>query len=231
MSNKIKVLLMAMVVSATGVCSPMGVYANSNAGAGAEMSAIIADKDNYKDLSWNKGYTCGDNVNVRLYPSTNSEVITTYDINKKVLYKECTNNTDWYMINLENNIGYIYKDYISDTKITVNPNDVDMLAHLIYAECECLGEYGMRLCANVVINRVASSDYPNDIYSVIHQRGQYAVTNNGRLNLTPSQLAYDVAYDVLLNGTTTPSNLLYQSQFPQGSYTYEVIDGEYFCCK
>ena len=51
------------------------------------------------------------------------------------------------------------------------------------AECEAggCGEEAMTAVAAVVINRIHSRTYPNNMYDVIHQRGQFGPASSGRL--------------------------------------------------
>lgn len=82
---------------------------------------------------------------------------------------------------------------------------------------------------SVVLNRVASSNYPNSIRSVIYQSGQYACTWDGNFDKTPTQSVIANAQRLLENGSVLPSNVVFQSQFPQGSGVYAIVQGEYFC--
>lgn len=63
-------------------------------------------------------YVSGDNVNVRRQPSKNSEVIKQVSFNEKVIIIENKLTNDvWYTVDLDNKIGYIHKDYVSDKPI------------------------------------------------------------------------------------------------------------------
>lgn len=57
--------------------------------------------------------------------------------------------------------------------------DMELLAQLIQSEAGNQDLTGMRLVADVVLNRVASPDWPNTIQDVIFQKGQFEVTWNG----------------------------------------------------
>ena len=50
----------------------------------------------------------------------------------------------------------------------------------------------------VVINRVLSPDFPDIIYDVIHQPGQFAVVANGQINRPVTEEAYRAAMEALL---------------------------------
>lgn len=110
-------------------------------------------------------------------------------------------------------------------------DEVEMLAHLIN------GEAGADWCSDttryyvgsVVINRVNSYEFPNSIARVIYQSGQYACTWDGNFDRTPSQRCYEIAKDLLENGSWLPNNVVFQANFEQGSGVYDYIDGIYFC--
>ncbi len=83
--------------------------------------------------------------------------------------------------------------------IEANVNDVALFAALL--ECEASGYDPMLAVATVVMNRVASSSYPNTLRGVIYQSGQFAPTWNGSLEKVlargPSSTAYSVAQAAL----------------------------------
>ncbi len=85
--------------------------------------------------------------------------------------------------------------------VEVNVSDVALFAALL--ECEASGsDYDAMLAvATVVMNRVASSNYPGTLRGVIYQSGQFAPTWNGSLEKSlargPSKTAYSVAQDAL----------------------------------
>ena len=65
--------------------------------------------------------------------------------------------------------------------------DLDLLARVIYAEVGCtwIPDWVQQMVGSVVLNRVASPYYPDTIYDVIYQPGQYAPTWDGSINKTP----------------------------------------------
>ena len=112
-----------------------------------------------------------------------------------------------------------------------NTEDIELLARLIYAEAGSVKcTYEMRyLVGSVVINRVESKYFPNSIEEVIYQRGQYACITDGHINNQPTEECYQIAKDLLENGTTAPETVLYQAEFKQGSGVYQKIQNMYFC--
>ena len=104
---------------------------------------------------------------------------------------------------------------------------LELLAHLIYCEqgessYECLCGVG-----SVVINRVNSPYFPDTVYDVIYQKGQYTGTW-WMWNRTPSEDAYRAAAQVLTTGPTLPEYVTGQGTVPcDGWAVYCFIDG---CC-
>lgn len=112
----------------------------------------------------------------------------------------------------------------------VSLTEYEMLAHMIMAEggSDYLPDevpYGV---GTVILNRIASPNYPDTMYGVIHQSGQYAVAGY-YMNVEPTERCYRIAYDLLSNGSSWPKNIVYQAQFTQGSGVYYSSNGEYFC--
>ena len=136
-----------------------------------------------------------------------------------------------------------YRDLVVDSnnvieveeqqEIIVDEGEVDLLARAIYWECGILGDEGMYLCGCVILNRVSSEEFPNDVYSVLYQnnngRYQYDIVKRGLINKDADGNAYDIARELLINGSTIPEDVVYQAQFRQGSYVYKQIGNTYFC--
>ena len=59
--------------------------------------------------------------------------------------------------------------------------EVYSLALMMYHECYSCGTVGMTHVANATLNRVNNPEFPNTVYAVISQRGQYQWFHNHRL--------------------------------------------------
>jgi N-acetylmuramoyl-L-alanine amidase len=96
--------------------------------------------------------------------------------------------------------------------IAYSSSDVDLLARLITAEAG--GEsYNAMLCVGaVVVNRVQSSLFPNNISGVINERSygyyQFTPVMNGMISKPASQTAINAAY-AALKGTDPTNGALY----------------------
>ena len=76
-------------------------------------------------------------------------------------------------------------------------NDLYLLAKCIYAEARGEPYVGQVAIGAVILNRVASSSFPNTIYGVIYQPYAFTCVNDGQINLEPNQTAYNAARDAL----------------------------------
>ncbi len=119
-------------------------------------------------------------------------------------------------------------------------SDLDMLAQIMWWENGMNGDRCMLLTGSVVLNRVADSWFPNNIYGVWSQENpkQYATFKYIGMDEDIPDHVYDLARDLLENGSVCPANVVYQGMLVNGSGIYEAIpssysaeDIEYFCFK
>ena len=81
--------------------------------------------------------------------------------------------------------------------MSVSDEELYLLACIIDWEA-CGQPYEGKLAvANVVLNRVRSSNYPNSISGVIYQSGAFDAVSDGQINLTPDSTARKAAQDAL----------------------------------
>lgn len=107
----------------------------------------------------------------------------------------------------------------------------DLLAEVIYYENwhTDKDKLTVRWTGAVVMNRVRSKNWPNTVYDVLYQRGQYTTTKYFFTKELPQEV-YEMADDILKNGTPeVPGNVVYQATFLQGSGLWKKLNGECFC--
>lgn len=110
-----------------------------------------------------------------------------------------------------------------------NNEDLETMAHIIMGEAES-ASWDMKLAVgSVVLNRVSDDRFPETIYDVVWQAGQYSPTWDGRYWLEPNDECWEAAEYLLENGTQLPEDVVWQAEFPQGKYVYEYLEGNYFC--
>ena len=89
-----------------------------------------------------------------------------------------------------------------------NSSNLNLLSKLVYAEARGEPYKGQVAVAAVVLNRVASSSFPNSISGVIYQSGSFDAVSDGQINMTPDSNAKKAAQDAL-NGWDPTSGCIY----------------------
>ena len=87
-------------------------------------------------------------------------------------------------------------------------SDHRLLAKLVHAEARGESYKGQVAVAAVVLNRVASSSFPNTVSGVIYQSGAFSCVSNGSINNTPDSSCIRAALDAL-NGWDPTGGCLY----------------------
>ena len=96
----------------------------------------------------------------------------------------------------------------STTNSNYTSSDLYLLAKCIYAEARGEIYTGQVAVGAVILNRVASSNFPNTISGVIYQKGAFTAVSDGQINLTPNQTALNAAQDAM-NGWDPTYGCLY----------------------
>lgn len=93
-------------------------------------------------------------------------------------------------------------------KVSVNQEELDLLARIIYAEARGESYKGQVAVGAVVMNRVQSSSFPNTVREVILQSGAFTAVDDGQFSLKPDATAYQAAMDAV-RGVDPTGNALY----------------------
>ena len=168
-------------------------------------------------------------VNLRKGADTDAEIASTLERNTMV--DSVTDVGGWTLTLGEDNRYYFIKsEYLSDTETTASYSDDDLyvLAHIIDAEMGTESYEDKLYAGSVVLNRVASSSFPNSIRSVVFQRGQYSPTWSGSFYREPNTDSWNAARYLLENGSQIPSNVVYQAEFRQGK-VWKRTKAAYYC--
>ncbi len=116
--------------------------------------------------------------------------------------------------------------------------DLYLLSKIIYAEAgsEWLSDEWKMCVGEVVLNRVASSEFPDTIPDVLFQSGQYYSRSSTYFaNLKPSERCVYIALDLLMGERYMNDNsVVFQANFKQGSGVCEhfydrYLGSTYFC--
>ena len=114
--------------------------------------------------------------------------------------------------------------------LSYTDEELELLAHLIFAEAgsDWCSDKMQQYTGSVVLNRMTSTRFPNTMYDVIYQSGQYSVVRSGAINKVPNERAYNCARYLLENGSQIPHNVVYQSSCKQGK-VWAHTKGAYYC--
>lgn len=125
-----------------------------------------------------------------------------------------------------------------NVKVDYTDENLKWLSQIIYAEAEGCSDDVQLGVGSVVLNRVKDKDYPNTIYDVIFQDGQYSPTfYSGNKFYTENADSQSVknAKKLLNEGSQMPDKVIYQANFIQGSGVYKSYytpyGTMYFCYK
>lgn len=93
-------------------------------------------------------------------------------------------------------------------KVT-DDQDVEILARAIFGEARGEPFIGQVAVGAVIINRVLHPDFPDTFRDVIYQPGQFSAVDDGQINLTPNNTAFEAANTALKGEDPTMGSLYY----------------------
>lgn len=111
----------------------------------------------------------------------------------------------------------------------ISEADIDLMAAIVFYEANTEDIRGKRLVVSVILNRVESDLFPNDIYSVISQKGQFTTYKYAR-NINDYDIPIDCYGAVLaeLNERTDDSILFFSSEGYNGNISMYKYGHHYF---
>ncbi|WP_419886622.1 spore cortex-lytic enzyme [Paenibacillus sp. B-A-8] len=94
-------------------------------------------------------------------------------------------------------------------KYTLNIEEMDILAKVIYSESRGEPYKGQVAVGAVVMNRIQSSQFPDNIKNVVFQKGAFTAVSDGQYWLTPNRTAYLAALDAVRGWDPTNNSIYY----------------------
>jgi len=76
-------------------------------------------------------------------------------------------------------------------------SDINLMAHVVYAEERNQPFEGQVAVAAVILNRLRSPKFPTSIPGVVYQPGAFTSVQNGQINLQPNTTAYTAVLDAI----------------------------------
>lgn len=114
--------------------------------------------------------------------------------------------------------------------IDITPEDIELLACLAWREARGEGLLGMRLVIEVVFNRVLSDKFPNTIYDVLYQPGQFA-PDYGVPELdeiTPTEEQYEAVRLAITETPILEPDVVFFATTPLYGEIFLHVGGHYF---
>ena len=123
--------------------------------------------------------------------------------------------------------------YTTRQGINITSSDRDLIARLVRAEAGGESYEGMVAVANVVLNRVASSKFPNTVQGVIYAKNQFVPAATGSINKAALEIHFKAVDDALTRDNTNGALFFYnpktaKSRWLDGLQTVAVIGNHTF---
>lgn len=103
----------------------------------------------------------------------------------------------------------VYRKPVVTAEDKTEKNDQDILMRIAMAEAGSESTEGKALVMRVVLNRVRSNQFPNSVYEVVHQNGQFDPVANGEYEKANPDEDCQRAYDMILQGWDESNGALY----------------------
>lgn len=106
--------------------------------------------------------------------------------------------------------------------------DILLLAAAMELENGCNSDLCLMLTGSVILNRVEHPRYPNTIYGVLHQKGQYAEWTLRHLDTVKvSERTMCLALKLAMCGSFD-TEIIFQSMHPELGHVKYKVDTDYF---
>lgn len=177
MKHKIYSLLLVAFL----LCSTAIMIANTDTTVKAATDTITVNKTvkvnkTFKIRKALKGK--GINVSNATFSSSNTKVAT---VSSKGIVKGIKSGNATITVKSRSTSSILAKIKVK-VKNNYNSAELRLMSSIIYSEAGCECYAGKKAVGIVIMNRIRSSRFPNDIKSVVYQSGQFSPVRNGSLN-------------------------------------------------
>lgn len=117
------------------------------------------------------------------------------------------------------------------SSIELSSYDLHLLACIAWREARGEKALGMRMVVEVVLNRVLSSQFPDTVYGVLYQPGQFQQGEGvlGLDEITPTQAQYDAVTLALTETPITDADVYFFATSALTDAVFMRVGGHYFC--
>ena len=103
-----------------------------------------------------------------------------------------------------------------------------LLAKIIWAEARGESPEGQQAVAEVVLNRILSDNFPEDVRDIIYQEGQFR-TLGQIARAKPGQAQYEAIENAIYGPYVLPTDVVYFATFETNDNVWGKIGGHIFC--
>lgn len=103
--------------------------------------------------------------------------------------------------------------------------DLYYMSRIVQAEAGYCERAMVEGVASVIMNRVNDDRFPDTVYGVVSQSGQYSTFSTVDSQI-PTDDVIDVCIDVLENGSKFPADVIFQANVPLGP-VYQTLSTAY----
>jgi len=112
--------------------------------------------------------------------------------------------------------------------IILTDDELELLAKLVWVEAQGESFEGQQAVAEIVLNRLASPHFPDNLHDVIYGEGQFRSTKYLR-TADPNQTQYDAIEMAYYGPNILPEDVVYFGQGPINDLVWGRIGGHVFC--
>lgn len=114
------------------------------------------------------------------------------------------------------------------SELEITEEDRELLARIVYLEARGQSFSGQRAVAEVVLNRVLDSRFPDTVYEVLYAPGQFTPAKS-IASTTPTETQYKVVDCVIDETPITTENTVYFATSALTKNVFAKIGDHYFC--
>lgn len=114
------------------------------------------------------------------------------------------------------------------SELEITEEDKELLARIVYLEARGQSFSGQRAVAEVVLNRVLDSRFPDTVYEVLYAPGQFTPAKS-IASTTPTETQYEVVDCVIDETPITTENTIYFATSALTKNIFAKIGDHYFC--
>lgn len=112
--------------------------------------------------------------------------------------------------------------------LSLSEEDVELLAKIIWLEARGESFEGQQAVAEVVLNRIMSTAFPDTLEEVIYQKGQFTTAKNvGKA--APTETQYQAIFSALTGPNVLPVDVVFFATTAENDNVWGTIGGHTFC--